>query len=57
MKAKQERAAKYRDYLKNKYKLPENDALDYYLQDFIDDGKQTMWSNGTDEIEKALGKK
>lgn len=55
-KAKQERAAKYRDYLKNKYKLPENEALDYYLQDFIDDGKQTMWSNRTDEIEKALGK-
>ena len=55
-KAKQERAAKYRDYLKNKYNLPENESLDSYIQDFIDDGKQTMWSANTDKIEKALGK-
>ena len=51
-----ERAAKYRDYLKNKYNLPENESLDYYIRDFIDDGKQTMWDAYTDEIEKALGK-
>lgn len=54
--ARVERAAKYRDYLKNKYNLPENNELDSYIQDFIDDGKQTMWSNNTDVIEKALGK-
>ena len=51
-----ERAAKYRDYLKNKYNLPENESLDYYIRDFIDDGKQTMWNAYTEEIEKALGK-
>lgn len=55
-KARKERAAKYRDYLKNKYNLPENEDLDDYIRDFIDDGKQTMWSVYTDEIEKALGK-
>lgn len=55
-KAKKERAAKYRDYLKNKYNLPENESLDYYIRDFIDDGKQTMWDAYTEEIEKALGK-
>lgn len=54
--AKKERAAKYRDYLKNKYNLPENDALDSYIRGFIDDGKQNMWSANTDKIEKALGK-
>ena len=55
-KAKKERAAKYRDYLKNKYNLPENESLDSYIRDFIDDGKQTMWDAYTEEIEKALGK-
>ena len=54
--ARVERAAKYRDYLKNKYNLPENESLDTYIRNFIDDGKQTIWSANTDEIEKALGK-
>ena len=55
-KARKERAEKYRDYLKNKYNLPENEDLYYYISDFIDYGKQTRWSGYTDEIEKALGK-
>lgn len=42
-KAKKEIAAKYRDYLKNKYNLPDNEGLDWYIIDFIDDGKQSMW--------------
>ena len=54
--ARVERAAKYRDYLKNKYNLPENESLDSYIRDFIDYGKQTMWNAYTDKIEKALGK-
>ena len=54
--AKKERAAKYRDYLKNKYNLPENESLDSYIREFIDDGKQSRWNKYTEEIEKALGK-
>ena len=56
LKARVERASKYRDYLKNKYNLPENESLDSYIREFIDDGKQSSWDVYTDEIEKALGK-
>ena len=61
--AQKERAKKYKDYITEKYGLsdiidpenPEYSPLLYYIQDFIDDGHQSMWSSNTEEFEKTLG--